>query len=224
MDKRSLLARIVKIFPAMQSLISGEQSAKHDAVLLVSWDSLERRKDEYDDLVHKKIPANSKEIAVARSYGDLSENFEYKAAKDMQKLLARRKQELEQDLSKARGLDFSNARTDMVSIGTTVTVRDLDTQVTETFSILGAWDTDPEKGIISYLTPVAQAVLNHGASEEVQMDLHGATKRYVIQSIQAFAGMEALKAALAPSPVAEPFPSAEPAPTETAPPPAEPVS
>ena len=113
MDKRSLLARIVKSYPAIQSLISGEQT-KQEADLLVSWESLERRKNEYHELVEKKIPANSKEIAIARSYGDLRENHEYKAAKEMQKLLMRRKAELETQLVRARGTDFANARTDVV--------------------------------------------------------------------------------------------------------------
>ena len=89
MDKRSLLARIVKSYPAVQTLISGDQ-AKQEQPLFVSWESLERRKNEYTELVQKKIPANSKEIAVARSYGDLRENHEYKAAKEMQKILMRR--------------------------------------------------------------------------------------------------------------------------------------
>ncbi|MFO1477684.1 MAG: hypothetical protein U1F98_13665 [Verrucomicrobiota bacterium] len=119
MDKRSLLARIVKSHPAVQSLISGDQT-KQDSTLIVSWESLERRKNEYTELVHKKIPANSKEIAVARSYGDLRENHEYKAAKEMQKVLMRRKDELEGQLVRARGTDFTNARTDVVSVGTVV--------------------------------------------------------------------------------------------------------
>src|SRR5262249_4387210 len=62
MDKRSLLARIVKSYPAVQSLISGEQT-KQEAGLVVSWESLERKREQYNDLVQKKIPANSKEIA-----------------------------------------------------------------------------------------------------------------------------------------------------------------
>src|SRR6185369_5910068 len=132
-----LLARIVKSYPAVQSLISGEQT-KQESNLQVSWESLERRKNEYTELVQKKIPANSKEIAIARSYGDLRENHEYKAAKEMQKILMRRKGELETQLVRARGTDFANPRTDVVSLGTTVRLTELSTQQQETFTILGA--------------------------------------------------------------------------------------
>ena len=119
MDKRSLLARLVKKHPAVQSLVSGEQT-KQDSTIQVSWESLERRRLEYQELVQKKIPANSKEIAIARSYGDLRENHEYKAAKEMQKILMRQKEELEAQMMRARGMDFSNAKTDVVNIGTVV--------------------------------------------------------------------------------------------------------
>jgi transcription elongation GreA/GreB family factor len=182
MDKRSLLARIVKTYPAVQTMISGEQT-KQDASFLVSWESLERRKNEYAELVQKSIPANSKEIAVARSYGDLRENHEYKAAKEMQKILMRRKGELESQLVRARGTDFANPRTDVVSIATEVKVTDLETQNPEQFIILGAWDSNPEKGIISYLTPVAQALLNRKPQEEVEVPVDDAKKHYRIDSI-----------------------------------------
>ncbi len=183
MDKRSLLARIVKSYPAIQSLISGE-ATKQEANLIVSWESLERRKDEYTDLVQKKIPANSKEIAIARSYGDLRENHEYKAAKEMQKLLMRRKSELEAQLVRARGTDYANVKTDAVNIGTIVQVTELNTNSAEQFSVLGAWDSDPEKGIISYLTPVAQSLLNKKPGEEVAFEMDNAKKRYRIDSIE----------------------------------------
>jgi len=186
MDKRSLLARIVKSYPAIQSLISGDQASKQDAHLVVSWESLERRNNEYRELVDKKIPANSHEIAIARSYGDLRENHEYKAAKEMQKLLMRRKSELEAQLVRARGTDFANARTEVVSIGTIVNVTDVNANHLENFSILGAWDSDPERGVISYLTPVAQSLLNHKLGEEVEFDTEGAKKRYRIESIAAY--------------------------------------
>ncbi len=185
MDKRSLLARIVKSHPAVQSLISGE-TTRQDASLIVSWESLERRKNDYAELVHKKIPANSKEIAIARSYGDLRENHEYKAAKEMQKILMRRKDELENQLVRARGTDFANARTDIVSIGTVVHATDLETNQRETFTILGAWDSDPEKGIVSYMTPVAQSLLNRKVGDEVECEVHGAHHRHRIEQIAVY--------------------------------------
>jgi len=182
MDKRSLLARIVKTYPAVQTMISGD-TTKQDHSFLVSWPSLERRKDEYAELVQKSIPANSKEIAVARSYGDLRENHEYKAAKEMQKILMRRKGELESQLVRARGTDFVNPRTDVASLGTEVKVTDLDSQQAEHFIILGAWDSDPDKGVISYLTPVAQGLLNRKPQEEVEVPVNDTKKRYRIDSI-----------------------------------------
>ncbi len=185
MDKRSLLGRIVKIFPSIQSLISGEHT-RQDASLVVSWDSLERRKNEYTELVQKKIPANSKEIAIARSYGDLRENHEYKAAKEMQKVLMRRKHELESQLVRARGTDFAAAKTDAVSIGTHVRVSEMNTPHSEAFTILGAWDSEPEKGIVSYLSPIAQALLNRKMGEEVEFEFQGATKHFRVDSIEAY--------------------------------------
>jgi transcription elongation GreA/GreB family factor len=185
MDKRSLLARLVKAHPAIQALITGEQT-KQESSLLVSWDSLERRRLEYQELVQKKIPANSKEIAIARSYGDLRENHEFKAAKEMQKVLMRQKQELEAQLMRARGTDFSNTTTDAVAIGSIVLATDLGTNQPETFTILGAWDSDPDKGIISYLSPVGAALLNHKPGEEVEFEFHGAKHRHRIEKIEAW--------------------------------------
>ena len=183
MDKRSLLARLVKAHPAVQSLVSGEQT-KQEASLLVSWESLERRKTEYQELVQKKIPANSKEIALARSYGDLSENHEFKAAKEMQKILMRRKEELEAQLIRARGTDFANAHADVAGLGTIVRAADLNTNEPETFTILGAWDSEPEKGVISYLSPIAQALLNRKVGDEVEFEVHGAKHRHRIEKIE----------------------------------------
>jgi transcription elongation GreA/GreB family factor len=185
MDKRSLLARIVKSYPAIQSLISGEQT-KQETHLVVSWESLDRRKRDYHELVEKKIPANSKEIAIARSYGDLRENHEYKAAKEMQKLLMKQKSELETQLVRARGTDFANPRTDVVGIGTIVRATDLEANQTEQFTILGAWDSEPEKGIISYLSPVAQALLNHKPGDQVEFEVYGVRHHHRIDAINAF--------------------------------------
>lgn len=178
MDKRSLLARVVKAYPAIQSLISGEPAPREKG-LIVSQTSLERRREEYDQLVRKKIPDNSKEIAIARSYGDLRENHEYKAAKEMQKLLMTRKTELEIELAKARATDFSDSDPASVCIGTTVHVTDVGQQTQENFTILGAWDSDPDRGIISYLSPLAQQLIHRKPGDEVALEQHGGKKLQV---------------------------------------------
>ena len=124
---------------------------------------------------------------MARSYGDLRENHEYKAAKEMQKLLMRRKGELENLLVRARGTDFTNPKIETVGIGTKVQATELGSQHQESFTILGAWDSDPEKGVISYLSPVAQALLNHTPGEEVEFEMDGGVrKRYRIDGIQPY--------------------------------------
>jgi len=187
MDKRSLLARIVKSYPAVQSMITGDQ-AKQDNTLVVSWAGLERRKREYEVLVKEKIPANSKDIALARSYGDLRENHEYKAAKEMQKVLMRRKGELERELARARGSDFASPKTDVVSIGTKVKLTELASGQSEQFTVLGAWDGDPDNHVISYLTPVGQALLHQPLHSEVDVELDGSTRRYRIESIEPATG------------------------------------
>jgi transcription elongation GreA/GreB family factor len=169
LTKRSLLARVVKVFPDLESMIAGSQPQEKAAPLVVSWSSLEKRKGEYEELVNKKIPENIKEIALARSYGDLSENFEYKAAKQMQAVLVRRRSELERALQNARGTAFENPDTSRVSIGTIATVRDKTSKKQETYTILGAWDGDPDRHIISYQTAIGQALLGHKTGETVTL-------------------------------------------------------
>jgi transcription elongation factor GreA len=185
LTKRSLLGRIVKVYPELEGVITtGAQPQEKIAPLIVSWSSLERRKNEYEELVKVKIPANTKEIAVARSYGDLSENFEFKAAKQMQSVLMRRKAELEQMLENARGTSFENVDTSRVSIGTIVTLRGMETDKEETYTILGAWDGDPDRHIISYQTAIGQALLGHKTGDAVPLNTEHGAAQFTILSIQ----------------------------------------
>ena len=184
LTKRSLLARMVKVYPELESMITSGQQQEKATALIVSWSSLEKRKAEYEELVKVKIPANTKEIALARSYGDLSENFEFKAAKQMQSVLMRRKAELEQMLHDARGTSFENTDTSRVSIGTIVTLRNAETNGEETYTILGAWDGDPDRHIISYQTAIGQALLGHEIGDAVSLNTEHGAAQFTIVSIQ----------------------------------------
>jgi transcription elongation GreA/GreB family factor len=186
LDRKSLLARVIKARPETGDLVSGNTSRKEEA-LIVSWHSLERKKAELDDIIRNRIPQNTKDIAIARSYGDLRENFEYKSAKDMQKVLMRRKSELEREVDRARGTDFKDTDTSSVNIGTTITLKNSAGETSQ-LTVLGAWDSDPEKNIVSYLSEAGAVLLGAKVGETVsvrnnQTDL---MQPWVIDSIQAY--------------------------------------
>ena len=185
LTKRSLLARMVKVYPELESMIAGAEPQEKATPLIVSWSSLEKRRAEHEELVKVKIPENSKEIAIARSYGDLSENFEFKAAKQMQSVLMRRKAELEQMLHDARGTSFENPDTSRVSIGTIVRLRSAETNEEQTYTILGAWDGDPERHVISYQTAIGQALLGHETGESISLNAEHGAAQFTIVAIQA---------------------------------------
>lgn len=168
LDRKSLMARVIKKVPETQEMVSGDIKKKGEDTLLVSYESLDRRKAEYEDLVNNRIPQNIKDIQVARSYGDLRENFEYHASKQMQTVLNTRKNDLEKDLERARPTDFQGADTSAVNIGTKVKVALADGGERE-MTMLGAWDADPEKGIISYLSEIGQVMLGKEIGEEVEI-------------------------------------------------------
>ncbi len=173
LDKRSLLGAILKKFPGVQDLVAGGQQQKSEEVLIVSWTSLAQKKKELEELVTKQIPENTREIAIARSYGDLRENHEYKAAKEMQGVLHRRKTECEVAIARARGTDFSDVATDSVNIGTRVVLKDLATGKERQLTILGAWDSDPAAGVVSYLAGLGQVLLGHKSGDEVTLPAEG---------------------------------------------------
>ena len=99
----------------------------------------------------------------------------------------RRKAELESQLVRARGTDFANARTDAVEHRHhRARHRPGHRTSRRRFTILGAWDSEPEKGVISYLSPVAQSLLNRKLGEEVEFEVHNVRHRHRIDAIEAF--------------------------------------
>ncbi|MGC4013269.1 MAG: GreA/GreB family elongation factor [Luteolibacter sp.] len=143
------------------------RTKKREEDLLVSWDSLERKKAELDDIIRVRIPQNTKDISIAREYGDLRENFEYKSAKDYQKFLGNRKAELQKEISRARGTDFKGSDASAVNIGTMVTFTDGNGKEV-VYSVLGAWDSDPEKSYLSYLSELGASFLGLKPGDTVE--------------------------------------------------------
>lgn len=190
LTKKSLLARFIKIFPAVQSLLETEEEEKSSG-LVVSKESYDKAVAEYDDLVTKQIPENSKAIGLARELGDLKENSEYKMAKQDQALLLARRNKLEMDLQRAKISDFSEIGTGAVGIGSVVTLLDENKNKEITYTILGAWDSNPDKQIISYQTPLGKALIGKAPGEEIELHIEGVDSLLKIISIERYVDLVA---------------------------------
>ncbi|MBX7122125.1 MAG: GreA/GreB family elongation factor [Opitutaceae bacterium] len=186
LTKKSLLARFIKIFPSIQSLVASDAEGREEQ-LLVSRASYERKREEYETIVSRKIPDNSKAIAAAREHGDLKENSEYKMAKQDQQVLMAQKSLLERDLERARITDFKDAAPDQVSVGSIVDVKSQTTGHSNRYTILGAWDSDPEKHVIAYKTPLGLALLSKRVGDHVKVRIGNSEDSYTITGISRYA-------------------------------------
>lgn len=186
LTKKSLLARFIKLFPSLQSLVAGDAEAR-DEQLLVSRDSYERKRIEYEEIVSKRIPENSKAIASAREHGDLRENSEFKMAKQDQSVLMAQKAQLERDLARARITDFADATIEQVSVGTIVDLREVSSGKAVRYTVLGAWDSDPDNHRIAYKTPLGQALLGKRANDHVKLKIGGTQHEYTVAGITRYA-------------------------------------
>ena len=194
LNRRSLLARVLKVHPELESLVTGDQEspAERAESLVVSWASLQRRKEELEHIEKVLIPQNIRDIATARSYGDLRENFEFKSAKEQQAVLNRQKGELELMLNNARGTNFENVDTSAVSIGSVVTLEPSEGGSRETYSILGAWDGVPEKGWVSYQAVIGKALLGRKPGEIIDLPADKGNRSMKIVAIAPFNDLAAL--------------------------------
>ncbi|MFP4260966.1 MAG: transcription elongation factor GreA [Opitutales bacterium] len=184
LTKKSLLARFIKQFPTVQSLLAGEAAeTSEEEGLIVSQGSFDAAKGEYEELITKKIPENKEAIATAREHGDLKENSEYKMARQDQDILLSRKNELEVDLSRARVTDFTEATEDNVGIGSVVELKEGSTGKTHRYAILGAWDSDPDNDVLSYKTPLAQALLGKATGTTVKTQIGGNEEEWTVLKI-----------------------------------------
>jgi Transcription elongation factor len=185
LTKKSLLARFIKIFPSIQSLVASDADSKEEQ-LLVSRESYERRREEYELIVTKKIPENSRAIATAREHGDLKENSEYKMAKQDQQVLMAQKALLEKELGRARITDFKEASTEQISVGSIVDLKTTNGS-TVRYTILGAWDSVPDKNIIAYKTPLGLALLGKKVGDSVTVKIGTTEESYKVETISRYA-------------------------------------
>ena len=150
----------------------------------ISAERLEELKQELTYLKTVREKEVAEQIKEARSFGDLSENSEYDEAKNEQGKLYSRMAELEEILSNYTIIDDSEKSADMIHVGTTVVVRDLEFDEELTYEIVGSQEADPMNGRISEESPFGKALLGHKVGEEVIVEAPAGNLHYQILKIE----------------------------------------
>ncbi|ATO52619.1 MULTISPECIES: transcription elongation factor GreA [Lactobacillus] len=145
----------------------------------------EKLQAELKNLKLVKRPEVIQRIKVARSFGDLSENSEYDAAKDEQSHVEDRIAQVEDMLKYAQVVDADSVDPNEVSVGKTVTYTEVGTDDPETYTIVGSDESDPLNGKISNDSPIAQALLGKKKGETVSITTPGGKFDVVINKVEA---------------------------------------
>ncbi len=126
---------------------------------------------EHEELVAVRRLEVAERLKEAISYGDLSENAEYDAAKNEQAELEEKILRLETMIRNAKVIDESEISSDRVNLGHTVKVQYLDSDETEEYTIVGSNESDPFEGKISNESAVGSALIGTGVGEEVSIEI-----------------------------------------------------
>lgn len=146
---------------------------------------LDRLTSELKTLKTVDRPAVIQAIAEAREHGDLSENAEYHAARERQSFIEGRILELEDITSRADVIDIAQMNGEKnVRFGATVVLADEDTDEEKTFQIVGEFEADVDKGLLSITSPIARALLNRKSGDSVEVTTPRGSKSYEILDVR----------------------------------------
>jgi len=141
---------------------------------------LQQELDSLDEELHFKLP---KEIQKAREFGDLRENAEYKAALERQSIVKARIRQIHERLSEVKSIDLSKIPTDRVAYGSSVVLFDLDKEEKVTYRLVSSEESDPEKGLISTVSPIGQALMGKEEGDEVRVKTPNGVRNFEISRL-----------------------------------------
>ena len=143
-------------------------------------------KDEMDALEKHIKQDIAKEIAAAREHGDLKENAEYAAAKEKQEMSMVKLGQLQDRLTNGTVVRKEDLPKDKITLGKRVRTKDADSGDEREYTILGEGETDIDKGIISYQSPIATALIHHKEGDVVEVQLPRGMKKLKVLKIEFF--------------------------------------
>ena len=184
---KKLTDTMVKIDPALADKKRAAREGKKEQPVqhFTSWRSLQKRQADFRHLVDVEIPKNREDIAYARGLGDLRENFEYQSAKDTQRVLLTRREEMDADLQMMRGSYFADEDTDFSVVGTGVHVVLTRADGSElAYSILGEWDSDEELGILPNRSKLATLLAGKKVGEKATIPTVNGEDEVTVKAIE----------------------------------------
>ena len=152
--------------------------------ILLTQEGYDKVVSEHEYLVSVRREEVSQHLKEAKSYGDLSENAEYDAAKDEQAELEERIARLEYMMRNAKIVSEEEMTGEHVNLGLSVKVKDVKTNKQYTYTIVGITDADPFEGKISNESPVGKALLGHKKGETIEIETEGGILNYKIMEIK----------------------------------------
>ena len=180
--KTQLRNKILEKYPDYKFRAKEEKSSAPKG-MLVTAKKLEEKRALVEKMQNVDIPAIAKEVAEAKEKGDLKENAEYIAAKEAQHKLGNDLKRLQEELARAVVFDPTTATSSLVSFGTKVTLLDKNSGNEEEYTILGPWESNPENGVISYMSPFGNAILDHKVGEELSFTINEHKYNFEIKKI-----------------------------------------
>lgn len=183
--KQTMRSKILEKFPDYKFPVSEEKTSQPKGIY-VTVKKLEEKKAQIEDIQNVQLPNNAKDIADAREKGDLKENAEYHAARDRQKLLGNTLATLQNEVNRAVIFDPTTLTTSVVSFGTIVTLKNEDTGKDEEYTILGPWESDPDKNVISYMSPFGNAILDKKVGEKASFVINEHGYNFTVKAIKAY--------------------------------------
>jgi len=152
----------------------------NDQPVYLTEEGLQKIKEELDYLTTTRRREVAQMIAEAKAEGDISENAGYDEAKTAQGFLEGRIRELENILKRAQVIKEEAGKQNVVSIGRTVIVREVDTDFDETYTIVGSLEADPANGRVSNESPMGKALLGKKVGAKVTVDSPGGKIKFEI--------------------------------------------
>ena len=122
--------------------------------------------DELEEELHFKLP---REIQKAREFGDLRENAEYKAALERQSIVQARIMQIRKRISEVDSIDVSKIPTDRIAYGSNVVLYDMDKDEKVKYRLVTSEESDPDKGLISTVSPIGQALMGKEEGDEIKV-------------------------------------------------------